>query len=480
MGRMVEKLTQDADSPRLFVIVSLPGMGKTEVAIKIAHNLLEKKKSVIFIFIEKQYTLADTCGEILRRITGKQLSESHDLVSLTKEKLRNLKFDIIVILDNTEDVQGEEFDVFAGYVIRFAPKVKLIVTTRKNVGLNSLNIYKEVLEPLDPDSSVLLLQKSIPNCHEYAPKLSQLCGGIPLLLVSCVELLKDDFNPDVLIRYLQENPIQLLKTCVKDVYDQLGIFLRNMHIPNLLQLDDLVRVSVFPSAFSLEDIKIFFDDDLQLETVKTRMVRCSLVQKMVNKKYTLHPLVREYCRTERKVLEMEEVGKAAQEKFNRHFIEMLKTLSKRFVTKDSAMQAISSFKKAKVNIMDALWNCLQEKCSANEKEFVVDVVNSTEVLDFLSKVISPPAECLKLYETCYGVAKASGDKRRISDSLNALGFRHLCNVGHRKLDEDKQSFEMFKKAYDIRMELPEEQQNCLAQALTMCKLGLCYSLKVRT
>ncbi|XP_068693145.1 uncharacterized protein [Montipora foliosa] len=468
---IVTKLRDDAF--RMFVIISIPGMGKTEVALKVGRDLLEKKKPVILIL--KQDSLADACGEIIRRITGRKLSESHDLVSLTKEKLTHLKSSTTIILDNTENIQekeGKEFDEFAKYIVKFAPKVKLIITTRQDVGFKSLNLHKEILEPLDHQSAVLLLQRSVANCQDYAQELAQFCCGIPLLLVACVDLLNDSFDPKVLITSLKESPSRFLKISLEDVYDKLGGFLRNNWF-----LKYLVRVSVFPSTFSVEDIKIFFDDHLEMETIKTRMVSCSLVQRMTNKKYSLHPLVREYCRAERKNLEMEKVGKAAQDKFNRHYIEMLKTWSKQFITKDLAMQAISSFKKDKVNIMDALWNCLQESSSADEKEFVVDVVNSTEVLDFLSKVISPPNECSRLYQRCHDVARTSGDNKRLADSLNALGFRHLCDVAHRKVDKDNQSFKMFKQAYDLRMKLPKERQNCEAHALTMCKLGLCYSLQ---
>ena len=96
----------------------------------------------------------------------------------------------------------------------------------------------------------------------------------------------------------------------------------------------------------------------------------------------MHPLVREYCRAKREILKTEEVGKFARDKFNRHFIEKLKTLRKEFITKNLAMVAIYSVREDKANIMEALSNCLDENSSAEEKAFGVDVAISTEVLDF--------------------------------------------------------------------------------------------------
>ena len=483
MEDIVKKLTRETNPVRMVVIVAIPGMGKTQVAIGVGHDLLRCKESITVkevIFIVKQESLTDLCAQIIRRISGRNLSESHDLVSIAKDKLRSVKSGIIIILDNTEGLQkkhGQEFDDFLEYVIENAANVQLIITTQEDVGCQSLNIHREPLDILDWKPCALLIRKSVSISEENAQEIGELCGGIPLFLVHCVALLKNSFKPERLIKFLKNNPIRLLKKNAKKVYEALGGFLENM--PKSL-LANLVQVSVFPSAFSVDDISqiLFEDDELESETVKTTMVGYSLLQRMENDKYALHPLVRQYCRAERNVLGMEDVGKSAQGKFNRYYIEKLKTWSKNFITKDSAMSAISSFKECKENLMDALWNCLEKKSSADDKTLAVDVTNSTEVIDFLAKVLSPPAKCLEFYEKCHAIARASGDQRRLADSLSALGFLHLCNVAH--LTTNGQSLDEFKEAKRIRETLPEEQQNCHAHALTLSKLGLCYALQVRT
>ena len=458
-------------------------MGKTQVAIAVGHYLLERKESIKVkkvIFIVKQESLTELCAEIIRRISGRNLSESHNLVSIAKDKLRSVKSGIIIILDNTEGLQKkqrQEFENFVEYVIENAANVQLIITTREDVRCTSLNIHSEPLDHLEWQPCALLIRRSVCISEKNAQEIGKLCGGIPLLLVHCVVLLKSSFKPERLIEWLKSNPIPLLKKNAKEVYEALGGFLENM--PKSL-LANLVQVSVFPSAFSVEDISqiLFEDDELESESVKTKMVRCSLLQRMGNDKYALHTLVRQYCRAEMNVLGMEDVGKSAQGKFNRYYIKKLTTWSKDFITKDSAMSAISSFKECKENLMDALWNCLEKKSSADDKTLAVDVTNSTEVIDFLAKVLSPPAKCLEFYEKCHAIARDSGDQRRLADSLSALGFLHLCNVAH--LTPNGQSLEEFREAKRIRETLPEEQQNCHAHALTLSKLGLCYALQVRT
>ena len=105
-----------------------------------------------------------------------------------------------------------------------------------------------------------------------------------------------------------------------------------------------------------------------------------------------------------------------------------------------------------------------------------DVTNSTVVLDFLAKVLSPPSECVKLYEDCYHIAEASYDMRRIADSLTSLGFLGLYKEAHRRVSHD--TLEKFQRAYEIRKNLPKELQQCETHAHTISKLGPCYALQV--
>ncbi|XP_074616203.1 uncharacterized protein LOC141873692 isoform X4 [Acropora palmata] len=473
---IVSRLTRKPDPFRMVVLLSFPGAGKTQTAIKVGHDLLEYSKPVIFI--EKQESLSQLCIEILFGISGWYISRSNHLVCRAKEKLRTFESDVCIILDNTENIQEKEwmeFDSFVKFVVEKAPAIQLIITTQKDVGFTSLNVHKQHLKPLDNISSAHLIQRSVSIPDKDAQKIGELCGGIPLLLAACAALLKESFSTDTLIQWLKQNVIQFLQDKAEDVYNALCGFLGRMRKP-LLQ--NLIKLSVFPSSFSVKDISQihFNDNELESEKVKTTMVGFSLLQRMGDEKYALHPLVREYCRANLKNLpDMEEVGQSAQDKFDMHFIEKLKTLSKEFITKDSAMDAISSFRAYRANIMAALWNHLDEKSSADKKACGVDVAISTEVLDFLSKVLLPPAECLKFYQRCYGIAKDSGDEMRLANSLNALGFRHLCDVAH--LEPSQLSLDRFEEANGIYEKLSKEQQNCEAYAHILCKLGLCLCLQ---
>ena len=479
---IVQKLTQDPDPSRIIVIVGIPGMGKTQVAIHVSHLLKEEHKKAV-IFIEEKQKLTEICSEILREINplAPRLSESHDMVTIAKKRLKELKEKKVIVLDSVQGIQqqqqqqrvGKEFDDFLRYVETYAPHVQLIITTREDVGFRSFNICKMRLDRLDSESSAKLLQDLVPNCEErHIKELGNLCGGIPLVLVNCAGLLEEDFSPEEMVARLKENPIPLLKTNAEDVYNALRQFLVNIS-ENIKA--NLVRLSVFPSAFSVKDMKALFGDVLDPEAVKNNMIRRSLLRRIDNEKLVLHPLVRDFLKAERKLLNMEVVGEKAQHKFNQHYLELLETSSKQFISKKWSQNAIFTFRTEKANILEMFNNFLLE--GGDKKESCIDFANSTKVLDFLAKVLSPPSECVELYERCYHIAETSSDPRRLADSLTAVGFLRLCKEAHRGVSHD--TVEMFQRAYEIWQNLPNELQLCETHAHTISKLGLCYALQVK-
>ena len=209
------------------------------------------------------------------------------------------------------------------------------------------------------------------------------------------------------------------------------------------------------------------------------MVKGSLLQTTEDGKYSVHPLVQAFCRKESGSLDVGDEGDKAKHKFNQHYLKQIQILGKQFVSKDKASEAISTFRKEKANITEAFKNCFEDTTVREEKLNAIDVANSTEVLDFLTKVL-PLKECTLLYEKCRKISRDCDDKERLADSLNSLGFRHLysCGAAHPKADENIRA--LFQEAYDIRMALPEEKRKCQTHAHIISKLGLCYVFQVIT
>ena len=477
----VDEIEKKLQTFRMVVLLSIPGMGKTEVGIRVSHLLKERgDQFVTHIRVESHHQkLADICSEILHRLSSRPWSPTADFMSIAKCKLSERNIPTVIVLDNTENIQGEEFDEFAKWLVKSAPNVKLIITTRKVVGFLSADVFTFRLKPLDPDSSATLLQNLVDDCsEEHSKELAKLCGGIPLLLVTCSDSLNNGFSRELLIQQLGNNPIRLFRISANDVYNTLEVFFNTFS--NEVKTN-LVLFSVFPSEFSAEDIQFLFEDSLHCETVKTRMVKYALLQRDADGKMRMHPLVRAYFRTEKESLGMADLLRATQCEFNHHYLDLLRVLSKKFISKNSALKAIHKFRLQKANIMEALKNCLEDSSDLDDKYFVLDVVNGTEVLDFVAKVLTPPKECTVLYQKCCDIAEASGDKKRHAESLNSLGFRRLCDVSHSKdsPEENKVTLAKFKEAYEMRRTLSEEEQESQTHAHTASKLGVCFVLQVR-
>jgi len=183
---------------------------------------------------------------------------------------------------------------------------------------------------MDTTSSAKLLKDVFVVCKEYLEEVCKVCGGMPLILINNMYLLKNDFNLKVLVEQLRNNPIDILKNNSEDVYNLLGKFLREF--PRDIKRN-LVRLSVFPSTFSAEDMLILFETRAEVETVKTKMVKDSLLQTTEEGKYSAHPLVQAFCRKESGSLAVGSEGDDTKKKFNDHYLERIKILSKLFITK---------------------------------------------------------------------------------------------------------------------------------------------------
>ena len=95
----------------MVVLLSIPGMGKTEVGIRVSHLLKQQRVDQFVTHIRGEIhhqKLVDICSEILDRLSSRTWSSTTDFRSLAKRKLSGRKNPTVIVLDNTENIQGEE------------------------------------------------------------------------------------------------------------------------------------------------------------------------------------------------------------------------------------------------------------------------------------------------------------------------------------------------------------------------------------
>ena len=103
----VDKIVKKLQTFRMVVLLSMPGMGKTEVGIRVSHLLKQRgDQFVTHIRVESHHQkLEDICSEILDRLSSRTYSETANFMSLAKRKLSERNIPTVIVLDNTENIQ---------------------------------------------------------------------------------------------------------------------------------------------------------------------------------------------------------------------------------------------------------------------------------------------------------------------------------------------------------------------------------------
>ena len=104
MDEIMEKLLSTRNALRMIILIAPPGMGKSEVAIRVGHLLQGKDWPVVYV--AKQNNLLEICDEILYQLDHRHWTLNSSIVSHAKRKLSELDEETVIILDNTEDASS--------------------------------------------------------------------------------------------------------------------------------------------------------------------------------------------------------------------------------------------------------------------------------------------------------------------------------------------------------------------------------------
>ena len=466
-------------NPRLTVIIAAPGYGKTALATEIGHEMYEKNElAVIYVSARKQCLLEGLAKDILECLDK---MPGNDPVHQVQFQLMALKKPTLLIIDNTEDLQivqgeGEKFSSFIEKLLnsKNASHLGVILTTRVPLsGLLSFDYQEKKLKPLNEIPSAELLHhltQSKGIVTKVWKDLAQACGGIPLYIRIVASLIRGSYKPSALLEKLTNNPIAVLEIkhkAAKDYHESLLKFLRDTLEKDLLNA--LIRVAVFPKDFSIQDATVVIEDKCDCEILFVRLVEHALLYENENG-YMLHPLIQSLCRDHAESSGKEEEARNSQQKFNSHYVNMLDETQKQFKMLNSSNLAIKKFYANKLNIFQALYNCLkQEKPEETKGRCVFICITAT---DFLAKVITSD-EFHKLYSHCSETAQKIKDRQMYSALLTSLGFRHIIDSAHLKLNT--KALETLQQAYNIQVnELSDEQLCNEEHAHCKSKLGLCF------
>ncbi|XP_001626708.2 uncharacterized protein LOC5505963 isoform X2 [Nematostella vectensis] len=460
---------------RLLILKALPGAGKSAVAIQLAHYILKTQQyhgyQVVFVCLREQKTLACVCRGILHAL---DVTITGDPVSQTRHVLERLSQETLLILDNTEDIQkcDNDFAKFIQYLRQFGHNLQILLTSRLDMEEVSFD-FSENLPPLDIASATDLLIAMTEGSHQIqnrksAAELAEYCGQMPLLIEIAAKLVTSGFNPKMLAETMKKDLYKVLnQRSYQRVVQTVRCLLKCVGKESCISL---IKLSMFSSKFNAKKAEFLFKDVTDCNFQMCYLNKNALIQNESDGWYSLHPLIQTFCREEKEQLGCLNEGREAERKFNEHQLELLLHIHKKFVSR-SGKEAMQEFFDSILNIKQALKNCLKKGCIEMKKK-CIDTFN--DCVNTLGKVLNPN-ECLKLYKKLHKSAVEMKDEKRVSECLISVGFRHMCDKGHRTYSED--AFGVLKDAYNLQKKLRLHKNPSETLAHCCSKLGLCYILK---
>ena len=162
MDEIVEVLSKN-NGQHLVAITGPPGYGKTCLAQRIGHRMLEKQFKVIFLSLRNIKSVDKMSAKILRALNICQ-GLANKQCDLAKSELRSLTTKTILILDNPEDLliqqdTRRDFNNFVDHISKFAQNVKCVIASRVWCSASSHHLVK--LLALKNDAATNLLQVKV-------------------------------------------------------------------------------------------------------------------------------------------------------------------------------------------------------------------------------------------------------------------------------------------------------------------------------
>ncbi len=177
LGRNLDlyRLLHEIAMNRLVTLAGFPGMGKSSVAIRLAHFVSERgvfPAGVLYLSLRRIITIETMLCHLLAMIRE---GHSNSYVSPTERRdllvklLRTPQSDCLLILDEAEETVARcpGFSRFVADLLLDVPKAKLVLVSQFGLtSLHSVPHFKEkvfTLRSLDPSASVTLLELLAPR-----------------------------------------------------------------------------------------------------------------------------------------------------------------------------------------------------------------------------------------------------------------------------------------------------------------------------
>ncbi|PFX16710.1 Nephrocystin-3 [Stylophora pistillata] len=481
----IVRVLSEGNGKRLVVITGLPGYGKSCLAQRIGHTMMEKGFQVIFLCLRQIRSVGKMSARILRALKA---NVGHGLMNNPRElalsHLKSLTTRTTLILDNAEDLicdqdSKEEFYSFVNHVAQFAGHVKCVITSRVDCPASCQTPRHSVkLLVIENDAAAKLLQERVQDngCFledQQAKTIAQLCFKVPLILHAAAAYL-EFFTPETLIQSLESHFGALDVANMKELSPELQM--RGLLSECLQQLgadfeEDLFSLSVFPAAFSLEQAQRVCCSKSRLLTALLQLVKSSLVHRELDSnQYFVHQVIQLCC--EEKAKTDKRLGACysqAQARFVEYYLTLITQLHQGFLCKGDLKKSLCSFWAEEENIVQAIW-CAAASVGTALPTRCAKILN--EAVIFLAKVMK-----MAQFEQIYGVVLGAtkGDLRLVADCLTCVGIKQIYSCEcHRSCSVvTERAYRVLTRALEIYEQLNLTEGELVAQCYS--KIGRCMA-----
>ncbi|MCB8928684.1 MAG: tetratricopeptide repeat protein [Ardenticatenaceae bacterium] len=349
LGRQAElaAIQQRLDDPatRLVTLLGIGGMGKTRLALAVAHlRQRDYLNGVCFVPLAAA-TSGDELETAVAQALGLELgAKNNQLRDFLHER------ELLLVLDNVEQLVDEVVDWIRPLLVQ-APDVQFLITSRERLQLREEWVLPLSGLPLeDGDAAALALLQQ--RAAQFAPDLPdddatlaalrhicQLVDGVPLALELAAAALAYH-SPAHVADELQQN-LDFLRTHLRDLPERhrsmRAVFAHSWQLLTPVEQRGFAQMAVFQGGFSLAAATAVTQAD---RFVLESLLAKSLVLRQANGRYTLHELLRQFAAE--KLAEDGALATAVQQAHATYFANHLQThLPEMGAATDACLQAIA-------------------------------------------------------------------------------------------------------------------------------------------
>lgn len=287
LAEIIDLLSQPAC--RLLTLVGQGGIGKTRLALEIAHRLSTSFEAGTVFVPLAPVTHAENIAPAMIQSLGLSMSDEAQLFAYLHDQA------LLLVLDNCEQL-GAEVAWFS-HLLSHVPHIKLLATSRERLQLAEEWIY--TVAELEKAPAITLFaqcalraQPGVSVSEEEASAICDLVANLPLAVELAASWLPT-LSAAQIAEHIQQD-IDFLATNVRNMPERhrsiRAVFDHSWQLLSERERNALMRLSVFRGGWMVDTAQAVADANLPLLRA---LVEKSLVR--VHERYDLHELTRQYA-----------------------------------------------------------------------------------------------------------------------------------------------------------------------------------------